>query len=320
VNFYEKIIFLFGIVIVVSCGRQQRCDSSKNLDSLHVNCSMDTNLSDILNLTDESLFQEDDMPHDDGLDLIVEDSPEDENWLTHYKENALNFKCTAIEDINAIENLEVDSVSVCDFVSYDAKLHDLRGNVSDVVIYLSETDSKFNFDLDEFCKQINYSSIAHYCVFEDWLAIRSFSFDSNGKAIYVPLVDLYDKSQVKWKSKRNKEGQLVRFELENYMADETEIYFYYGENGMLDSMYYYGMSGEKTQYTYDESHDLISSYSHACGSSEVDVKDSNTYKIVKKDRYGNWIKRLVYTDRIDSEGEYSERRKLYKVEYRKIDL
>ncbi|MCR5568571.1 MAG: hypothetical protein K6G31_04775 [Paludibacteraceae bacterium] len=249
--------------------------------------------------------------------LQEEVGPKDAEWLNEYK---ANFKCEAKKDILAIENAVAGEVSRTRFMSADAKLHDVRGAASKVVVYHIESDSLYNYDLDEFDERIakyGFDYVSQYCVFDDWVELRNFSFNPNGKAVYPPLPGEYDTGVV-WTAKRNARGQLVEYALdENFMGEPT-IRFSYDNNGMLKSMDYRGMVASKVIYNYDESRNLVSSITNWRGSSETEGTDKKVYKIVKRDRFGNWVKRYVETTKEDrSEGGFSLSREYY-VEYRVI--
>lgn len=249
--------------------------------------------------------------------LYEEVGPKDAEWLNEYK---ANFKCEAKKDILAIENAVAGEVSRTRFMSADAKLHDVRGAASKVVVYHIESDSLYNYDLDEFDERIakyGFDYVSQYCVFDDWVELRNFSFNPNGKAVYPPLPGEYDTGVV-WTAKRNARGQLVEYALdENFMGEPT-IRFSYDNNGMLKSMDYRGMVASKVIYNYDESRNLVSSITNWRGSSETEGTDKKVYKIVKRDRFGNWVKRYIDITKEDrSEGGYSLSHK-YAVEYRKI--
>lgn len=234
---------------------------------------------------------------------------------TYIKTDVDSYHRSARRIISEIENAENVNTKASEFISSDAKLHDIRGTVKKVVELKIETDSAFNYNLEKF----NFCLCSEYCVFSD-ATLNIFSFDKTGKAVYTKLYDMSDNSNtIECIALRNDKGQLLSFETdENYMGCGTFISFAYNKTGMLDSMYYYGMYGESSKYKYDNEQNLISSYSHLRGSSNVDIKDSKRYKVIKRDKYGNWIKRHILIDRIDSEGEYSEKMRKYELEYRKI--
>ena len=249
--------------------------------------------------------------------LQEEVGPKDAEWLNEYK---ANFKCEAKKDILAIENAVAGEVSRTRFMSADAKLHDVRGAASKVVVYHIESDSLYNYDLDEFDEKVvkyGFDYVSQYCVFDDWVELRNFSFNPDGKAVYPPLPGEYDTGVV-WTAKRNARGQLVEYALdENFMGEPT-IRFSYDNNGMLKSMDYRGMVASKEIYNYDESRNLVSSITNWRGSSETEGTNKKVYKIVKRDRFGNWVKRYVETTKEDrSEGGFSLSREYY-VEYRVI--
>ena len=252
--------------------------------------------------------------------LYEEVGPNGAEWLNLYNEYKANFKCEAKKDILAIENAVAGEVSRTRFMSADAKLHDVRGAASKVVVYHIESDSLYNYDLDEFDEKVvkyGFDYVSQYCVFDDWVELRNFSFNPDGKAVYPPLPGEYDTGVV-WTAKRNARGQLVEYALdENFMGEPT-IRFSYDNNGMLKSMDYRGMVASKVIYNYDESRNLVSSITNWRGSSETEGTNKKVYKIVKRDRFGNWVKRYVETTKEDrSEGGFSLSREYY-VEYRVI--
>lgn len=252
--------------------------------------------------------------------LYEEVGPKDAEWLKLYNEYKANFRCEAKKDILAIENAVAGEVSRTRFRSTDAKLHDVRGAVSKVVVFHIETDSLYNYDLDEFDEKVvkyGFDYVSQNCVFDDWVELRNFSFNPEGKAVYPPLPGEYDTGVV-WTAKRNARGQLVEYALdENFMGEPT-IRFSYDNNGMLKSMDYRGMVASKVIYNYDESRNLVSSITNWRGSSETEGEDTIEYKIAKRDRSGNWIKRYIDITKEDrSEGGFSLSHK-YAVEYRKI--
>lgn len=252
--------------------------------------------------------------------LQEEVGPNGAEWLNLYNEYKVGFKSAAKSDILAIENADGGVASFARFMSADAKLHDVRGAASKVVVYHIETDSLYNYDLDEFDEKVvkyGFDYISQYCVFDDGVKVRCFSFDSMGRAVYPPLLGEYGTGVV-WTAKRNARGQLVEYALdENFMGEPT-IRFSYDNNGMLKSMDYRGMVASKVIYNYDESLNLVSTISKWKGSSETEGEDTIEYKIAKRDRFGNWVKRYVETTKEDrSEGGFSLSREYY-VEYRVI--
>ncbi|MBR6103535.1 MAG: hypothetical protein IKP81_00565 [Paludibacteraceae bacterium] len=252
--------------------------------------------------------------------LQEEVGPKDAEWLKLYNEYKANFRCEAKKDILAIENAVAGEVSRTRFMSADAKLHDVRGAASKVVVYHIETDSLYNYDLDEFDEKVvkyGFDYVSQYCVFDDWVELRNFSFNPDGKAVYPPLPGEYDTGVV-WTAKRNARGQLVEYALdENFMGEPT-IRFSYDNNGMLKSMDYRGMVASKVIYNYDESLNLVSAISKWMGSSETEGTDTMVYKVAKRDRFGNWVKRYIDITKEDrSEGGFSLSREYY-VEYRVI--
>ena len=252
--------------------------------------------------------------------LQEEVGPNGAEWLNLYNEYKVGFKSAAKSDILAIENADGGVASLARFMSADAKLHDVRGAVSKVVVFHIETDSLYNYDLDEFDEKVvkyGFDYVSQYCVFDDWVELRNFFFNPDGKAVYPPLPGEYGTGVV-WTAKRNARGQLVEYALdENFMGEPT-IRFSYDNNGMLKSMDYRGMVASKVIYNYDESLNLVSTISKWKGSSETEGEDTIEYKIAKRDRFGNWVKRYVETTKEDrSEGGFSLSREYY-VEYRVI--
>ncbi len=252
--------------------------------------------------------------------LYEEVGPKDAEWLKLYNEYKANFRCEAKKNILAIENAVAGEVSRTRFRSTDAKLHDVRGDVERVVVFYVETDSLYNYDLDEFDERIakyGFDYISQYCVFDDGVEVRCFSFDSMGRAVYPPLPGEYGTGAV-WTANRNDRGQLVEYSLDENFMGSPSIRFSYDDNGMLNSMDYRGMLGIEIEYSYDESLNLVSTISKWKGSSETEGEDTIEYKIAKRDRSGNWIKRYIDITKEDrSEGGYSLSHK-YAVEYRKI--
>lgn len=252
--------------------------------------------------------------------LKVEVGPNGAEWLNLYNEYKVGFKSAAKSDILAIENADGGVASLARFMSADAKLHDVRGAVSKVVVYHIESDSLYNYDLDEFDEKVvkyGFDYVSQYCVFDDWVELRNFSFNPDGKAVYPPLPGEYGTGVV-WTAKRNARGQLVEYSLDENFMGSPSIRFSYDDNGMLNSMDYRGMLGIEIEYSYDESLNLVSAISKWKGSSETEGEDTIEYKIAKRDRFGNWVKRYVETTKEDrSEGGYSLSHK-YAVEYRKI--
>ena len=142
--------------------------------------------------------------------LYEEVGPKDAEWLKLYNEYKANFRCEAKKDILAIENADGGVASLARFMSADAKLHDVRGAVSKVVVFHIESDSLYNYDLDEFDEKVvkyGFDYVSQYCVFDDWVELRNFSFNPDGKAVYPPLPGEYDTGVV-WTARRNARGQL----------------------------------------------------------------------------------------------------------------
>lgn len=236
---------------------------------------------------------------------------------TYIKTDVQSYHNSAEKNIRAIENAASTPIDHADFMSPDARLHDVRGDVAAVIEYHVETNPAYYRNLQE----IEFKDNSKYSVFDaqgDFIKI--YAFDSTGKAVYLPLEfkNMPDKTP-EYATLRNGRGELLKYSYFDWDFDFCpSVCFFYARNGMLDSMYYYGIVGGPTTFKYDRDQNLISSYSHVGGSSETYVKDSSTYNIAKLDRYGNWIKRYVCIHRIDGEGDYSENKVIYRVDYRKI--
>ncbi|MBO4529932.1 MAG: hypothetical protein J5767_04770 [Paludibacteraceae bacterium] len=233
---------------------------------------------------------------------------------TYIKTDVQSYHNSAEKNIRAIENAECTPIDHADFMSPDARLHDVRGRVAAVIEYHVETNPAYYRNLHE----IRFNDNSKYCVFEDMEDfIKIYAFDSIGNAVYLPLAS--ENTPSEYIVLRNGKGELLEYSHSYQDLDyDPNVYFSYDKNGMLDSMYYYGIVGGPTTFKYDKDQNLKSSYSYVTGSSETSEKDFSTYSIVKKDRYGNWIKRYVCIHRNIAEGADSKNKVIYRVDYRKI--
>lgn len=317
-------VSFFFLTLIVACGEQHSNQPSEVAQSSRAVINQQRQVSfpnssspNAEIVEDEAEIEED--SDSDFEDMEEERSPEESDVWALYNVCKANFKNTMLADIQKIEDFDEQEFKLADFMSSDARLHDVRGKVSNVVVCRIKTDSVYNYkeeDLDLKDERV-FSYMTEHCAFEDYVPITTFSFDLNGKAIYMPLVD-QGSNWVTWVSKRNDAGQLVSFVLDEKYGYGADITFWYGRNGMLDSMDYRGMTHDLTTYKYDNLLNLVSSHSKWSGSSETQGDDYVSYKIAKRDRFGNWIKRYKNITKEDrSEGEYHVFLN-YEIEYRKI--